>query len=271
MDYETIVVEREGGVATVWLNRPERLNAFNRTMTVELHRAFGELDREDSVRAIVVTGKGRAFSAGADLERGGETFSRRPAANPDEPRPWELSTPIIAAMNGAAVGMGLTLPLQWDVRLMAEDARYGFVFTRRGIMPEANSLWLLPRLVGLSRAMELLLSGRFFTGREAAEIGIASRALPSDQVLPAALELAHDIARNAAPVSVALTKRLAYRMLGEPDRDRARLVESRAFWWLGAQPDAAEGVVSFLERREPSWRMSKTRDLPPEELLEPTL
>ncbi|MQA86979.1 MAG: enoyl-CoA hydratase [Streptosporangiales bacterium] len=260
------------GVVTIWLNRPDRRNAFNQAMRIELYQAFDGFERDDAVRAIVVTGSGRYFSAGADLERGGSTFSgprddearrQEEEARARQFQPWRMRTPIIAALNGPAVGLGITLPLQWDIRYAAEDAKYGLVFNRRGVIPEANSLWLLPRLVGLSRSFELLLSGRLFTGREAAEIGLVSRALPADDVLPAAQELARDIAANTSPVSVAVTKALAYRFLTEPDRDAAHEMEWATFRWMGRQLDAAEGVTSFLEKRPPQWKLSKTNDFPP--------
>lgn len=269
--YETLLTEVSQGVATIWLNRPDRRNAFSGRMTEELYAAFGAYDADDDVRAIVVTGSGRYFSAGADLERGGGTFShsdeeykKRAEEEARRAVPWKMRTPVIAAMNGSAVGMGLTLPMQWDVRYAAADAKYGFVFNRRGIIPEANSTWIVPRLAGVSRAMELLLSGRIFSGAEAAEIGLVSRALPADEVLPAARDLARDIAANTAPVSVAATKALVYGGLEEPDRDAHHAVESRVFRWSGRQADAAEGVTSFLEKRPPAWKLSKNADFPPD-------
>jgi enoyl-CoA hydratase/carnithine racemase len=273
--YETILVGFADGVATITLNRPEKLNAFNGRMTAELSHAFAALDDDDDTRAIVVTGAGRAFSSGADLSGAGEdTFGggnremrRREAegvAQAERPRrPWEMSTPVIGAINGAAVGMGLTLPCQWDIRVVAEDAKLGFVFNRRGVIPEANSLWIVPRLVGLSRAFELLGTGRYFTGREAAEIGLASQALPADQVLPAAQAIGREFTL-AAPTSVAITKRLLYAQLMQTDRAEAQALESRLFAWAGRQPDSKEGVGAFLQKRDPKWTMSKTRDLPEE-------
>ncbi|HXM58132.1 MAG TPA: enoyl-CoA hydratase-related protein [Candidatus Dormibacteraeota bacterium] len=262
--YEAIRLERRGAIGLVTLHRPERRNAYTGRMGVELHAAFAELEADDEIRAIVVTGAGRDFCVGADLERGGGTFNRienfedaaRPPVETTTP-PWEMATPIIAAINGSAVGVGLTLPMQWDIRIAAADAKLGFVFNRRGIIPEANSTWIVPRLVGVSRAMELLLTGRLFTGAEAAEIGLVSRAVERDQVLPAALEIAEDIAANTAPLSVAVTKRLVYEGLTEPDREAAQGRENAAFWWMGKQADAAEGITAFLEKRPPRWRQSK--------------
>ncbi len=273
-EYRTILVEIADAVATITLNRPEHLNAFDGVMTAELHYAFAELDDDDEVRAIVVTGAGRAFSAGADLSgAGADTFDRDRNARraqemaevkrPSGPRrrPWEMSTPVIAAINGAAVGMGLTLPRQWDVRFAAADAKLGFVFNRRGIIPEANSLWIVPRLVGMANAFELLVSGRYFSGAEGAEIGLVSKALPTDEVLPAARALGREFAA-AAPVSVAITKKLLYRQLMESDRNAAQAFENRMFAWTGRQRDAKEGVAAFLQKRKPAWDMSATRDLP---------
>jgi enoyl-CoA hydratase/carnithine racemase len=269
--YETILLTREGGVGLVTLNRPDQRNAYTPRMGAELRDAFQELEADDGTRAIVVTGAGRHFCAGADLGRGGSTFDRRrdddQRARDRErlgqgPHPWEMRTPIIAAINGSAVGVGITLPLQWDVRIVAREAKLGFVFGRRGLIPEANSTWILPRLIGLSRAMELLLTGRIFSGEEAVAMGLASRAVEAERVLPTAMELARDLAENVAPLSAAVTKRLVYRFLGEPDRGQAQALEGRAFWWMGQQPDAAEGVTSFLETRKPDWKVSKRAALP---------
>jgi enoyl-CoA hydratase/carnithine racemase len=265
-----ISVERDGHVATVWLDRPDRGNGFISAMQVELHRQLEALDRDPDVRAIVVTGRGRFFSTGADLEPGGANFAfdaeqtalaRKMMA--DRPRPWKMRTPIIAAMNGSAVGLGLTFPLQWDIRIVNESAKYGFVFTRRGLIPEQNSLWLLPKLVGLSIALELLLTGRLFSGAEAKDMGIASRAVPADEVLPTALALATEIATQAAPSAVGVTKQLAYEMLGETDRETAFHREWELFRWMGRQPDSAEGVASFVEKRAPQFPSAKSVALPP--------
>lgn len=273
LTYDTLLVDVSDRVATVTLNRPDRMNAYTWLMGRELQHAFVTLDSDDDIRAIVVTGSGKAFCAGADLEAGENTFStvsfeqrRKIEEQLDVPdlRPWELGTPIIAAINGAAVGVGITLPMQWDIRIAAEDAKLGFVFTRRGVIPEANSQWIVPRLVGLTRALELLLSGRIFSGREAAEIGLVSKAVPKEAVLPAALELAADIAQNTAPVSVAITKKLVYRFLGETDRRAAQALEGAIFAWTGSQADCSEGIMSFLEKRQPEWKMSKNDDLPSE-------
>ncbi len=222
------------------------------------------------MRAIIVTGAGRAFCAGADLARGGETFDRTAAAEyqgvpPERPwekparaiAPWDVRKPIIAAINGPAVGVGATLPMQWDIRLAAESAKIGFVFVRRGVVPEALSTWIMPRLVGMARAAELLLTGRMVDAREALAFGIVSRVVPDAELLPAARALAAEIARETAPVSVAIAKWLLWDMASETDLARADDLDARAFWWSGAQPDAREGVRAFLEKRPPRWSMRR--------------
>jgi enoyl-CoA hydratase/carnithine racemase len=269
--YETILVQRQAGVGLVTLNRPERRNAYTPRMGAELQAAFAELEVDEAVRVIVVTGAGKYFCAGADLGRGESTFNR---LSDDEqrardrlqtergPRPWDMRTPIIAAINGSAVGIGITLPMQWDIRIVARDARLGFVFNRRGVTPEANSTWIVPRLIGVSKAMELMLTGRMFSGEEAVQMGLASQAVDAEQVLPTALELAHDIADNVAPLSAALTKRMIYRFLSEPDRDAAHTLEGQVFGWMGSQADAREGVTAFLEKRPARWSVSKHTEVP---------
>lgn len=267
--YETLLVDVDGGVATVTFNRPEQHNAINLQMEKDLHDALWSLERDESVRAIVVTGAGRSFCSGVDISSGGAAFGADAHAEHDAALGvssdtlwervayWTMDTPVIGAINGAAIGVGLTLPMLFDVRYVAEDAKLSFVFTRRGIIPEANSTWLVPRLVGLSRGLELLLSGRTFTGREAAEIGLCSRALPADEVLPAAQELARDIAVNTAPLSVATTKRLVYEFMHAAERPAAIARETKLTWWVGEQPDAVEGVMAWFEKRAPSWSVSK--------------
>jgi enoyl-CoA hydratase/carnithine racemase len=275
--YETILVETdELGVATVTLNRPDRLNAFNLTMDREFHAALWSLDSDESVRAIVVTGAGRAFCSGIDLERGAGTFDAQYHAEHDATLGVDsdslagreafgrMVTPIIGAINGAAIGAGLTVPLLFDVNFVAEDAKLSFVFTRRAMAPDAGATWFLPRLVGVPRAMDLLLSGRTFTGRYAAEIGLVAGALPAADVLDAALAYARDIAENTAPMSIAVTKRMINRFLEQGDRDAAIAQETKVIWWLGEQPDVIEGVMSFLEKRTPAWKGNKHADLPPD-------
>ena len=275
-DFKTLLIDVDGPVATVKLNRPPR-NEYTRDLGAELNQAFALFEADDAVRAIVVTGEGDFFCAGAALAgRGGggngapaqrpQQTSAQPAAPADVPRikPWEMSTPIIAAINGPAVGVGLSLPTQWDIRVAAEDAKMGYVFIRRGWIAELGANWVLPRLIGASRAMELLLTGRIFTGREAAEMGLVSRAVPKDQVLPVAQEIAREIAENCAPVGAALTKRLVWKMLEESSHDVGQATDNRLYAWSTRQPDGREGVAAFLEKRPAKWTMSKTSDLPDE-------
>jgi enoyl-CoA hydratase/carnithine racemase len=267
MDYEHIRFEVTDAVATVTLNRPERLNAYTTRMGEELGDAFGVCDRRDDVRAVIVTDAGRAFCAGADLEGGGRIFDREAGA--DRPRPrggpppaWHVRKPIIGAINGAAVGVGATLPMQWDIRIAGESARIGFVFVRRGLVPEAASTWTLPRIVGMSRAAELLYTGRIVNAREALEFGLVSRVVPDAELLPAARALARDIAVNTAPVAVALTKRLLWHMQDVGDPAAANAIDLPAFGWATQSPDAREGIRAFLEKREPRWSMRPSVDLP---------
>jgi enoyl-CoA hydratase/carnithine racemase len=274
-EYETILVEDDRGVTTITLNRPEQRNAINLTMEQELYAAMQSAEADDAVRAIVVTGAGTAFCSGVDLA-GGSAFGADAHAEHDAALGvtsdtiwervayWRMKTPVIGAINGHAIGVGMTLPMLFDIRYVAEDAKLSFVFTRRGIIPEANSTWLVPRLIGLSRGLDLLLSGRQFSGREAAEWGLCSQALPADEVLPAAQELAHDIAENTAPLSVAITKQLIYDSMDAADRPAAIARETKLTWWVGEQADAMEGVMAWFEKRPPNWTVSKHFDLPPD-------
>lgn len=267
MNYEHILVDVSQSVATVTLNRPEKLNAYTATMGNEIGKAFYDFDNNDDIRAIIVTGAGRAFCAGADLSPGGGTFDssgreRQPEAPRRAIRPWNMKKPIIAAINGAAVGVGITLPMQWDIRVAAESAKIGFVFVRRGVIPEALSTWLAPRLIGLARANELLLSGKIISAREALEFGIVSHVWPDSEFMARTRELALDIATNTAPVSVAITKRLIYGLLAEDEIEKAQAVDAKAFLWTGKQPDAYEGVSAFLQKRKPAWKMKPSKDFP---------
>ena len=267
-----IRVEREDRVGTVWLDRPDRGNAFTSAMQDRLHVALEALDRDEDIRVIVVTGAGKLFSAGADMEPGGSSFAfddeqhrRARAIMGNRPRPWRLRTPIIGALNGSAVGIGLTFPLQWDIRIVNADAKYGFVFTRRGLIPEQNSLWLLPKLVGAGTALELLLTGRIFSGAEAQALGVANEAVPAERVLARANEIARDIAANTAPAAVGVTKELFYDMLQTPDREFAFYREWEAFRWMGRQQDCSEGAQSFLAKRAPNFTSTKHAQVPPVE------
>jgi enoyl-CoA hydratase/carnithine racemase len=267
LDYEAIRFERDEGVATLTLHRPERMNAWTGRMAIELSHALGVCNDDDDVRVVVVTGAGRAFCAGADLAGGGGTFGdfveRRDSQHEPAPVlfPWQIDKPVIAAINGHAIGVGITYPMMCDIRFVAEDAKIQFAFVRRGILPELASHTIVARVAGLSNAADLLLSGRMIRGREAAALGLASAALPADEVLPLALERARDMARNAAPMSMAISKRLLWEGLTLSVEDMKRR-EDPLFAWLGGQPDAKEGVVSFLEKRPPEWQLSVARDKP---------
>jgi enoyl-CoA hydratase/carnithine racemase len=247
-------------VLTITLNRPDRLNAFTPTMQAELLDAFERADADDDVRAVVVTGAGRGFCAGMDLEAGGETFDYRARGSRDEvPRDgggqitlriFRSLKPVIAAINGPAVGVGITMTLPMDVRLAAEGSKMGFVFTRRGIVPEACSSWFLPRVVGISRAVEWATTGRVFSAEEALEGGLVRSVHPPGELLDAAYALAREIADNAAPVSVALARRMMWTMLGAQHPMEAHRVDSRGMLVRGQSADAAEGITAFLEKRD---------------------
>jgi enoyl-CoA hydratase/carnithine racemase len=271
MAYETLLTARQDGVLTVTLNRPERLNAFTVTMMNEWLRLCDEIDADDDVRAVIVTGAGRGFCAGADLESGGDTFDTGGAAVKQVPRDgggqvtlrlFELRKPLIAAVNGPAVGVGATMTLPMDVRIASEAARFGFVFARRGLVPEACSSWFLPRVVGISRAMEWVMSGRVFPAAEALEGGLVSRVVPADELLPAARALAREVVENTSAVSLALSRQLLWKMLGADHPMEAHKIDSRCIHYMGASADVREGVQSFLEKRAPRFSMKVSADLP---------
>jgi enoyl-CoA hydratase/carnithine racemase len=277
MSYEQITTDTDAGVLTITLNRPDRLNAWTQTMGEELIAAFDEADRDDDVRCIIVTGAGRAFCAGADLQGGGATFDWRErqgaTAGADGPVPrdgggrftlrvFDCAKPVIAAINGPAVGVGATMTLPMDIRLAADTARIGFVFARRGIVPEACSSWFLPRIVGISRAMEWVATGRIFSAQEARDGGLVRSLHPGDELLDAARSLAAEIAENTAPVSVALARRMLWRMLGAEHPMLAHRADSRAMFLRGQSADAAEGITSFLDKRPARFRDRVSDGLP---------
>lgn len=263
MDFQEIRYEVADRVLTLTLDRPDRLNAYTPTMQAELLAAFDRADADDDVRAVIVTGAGRGFCAGADLERGGETFDWRERETEHEvPRDgggrltlriFRSVKPVIAAINGPAVGVGITMTLPMDVRLVAEGAKIGFVFARRGIVPEAASSWFLPRIVGISQAMEWVATGRVFGSEEAVAGRLVRSVHAPDDLLPAARALAAEIADNAAPVSVALARRLMWTMLGAQHPMEAHRADSRAMFTRGQSADAREGIASFLEKRAANY------------------
>jgi enoyl-CoA hydratase/carnithine racemase len=259
MSYDTVLYDVRGGVATVTLNRPERLNAWNTLLGAELGDAMATADEDDDVRAVVVTGAGRAFCAGADLS-GGE-FGGGAAPTLRACWPYQVRKPVIAAINGHAVGVGLTYPMTCDVRFVANDAKLAFAFVRRGAIPELASHVTVPRVAGFAVAAELLLSGRTILGAEAAELGLVSRALPQAEVLPAAVALASDIAANTAPVSVAVAKRLLWEGIGSSVAEMSAL-ENRLFPKVASLPDAREGIAAFVEKRPPAWSGKVSTDIP---------
>jgi enoyl-CoA hydratase/carnithine racemase len=274
MEYTEIEYEVSDSILTITLNRPEKLNAYTLVMDTELKDALNRGDTDDDVRVVIVTGAGRAFCAGADLSGGDRTFDYRAWGLEDTPetprdrgglmtlRIYDMKKPLIAAINGPAVGFGITMTLPMDIRLASENARIGFVFTRRGIVPEACSSWFLPRIVGISKATELVLTGRVFDAREALAHGLVSEVLTPEDLIPRAREIAAEIARNTSAISVALSRQLLWKMLGADHPIEAHRLESKCMYWTGRQADAAEGILSFLEKRPPRFTMRPSSDMP---------
>src|SRR5215813_6943970 len=272
MVFETILYDVSERMATVTLNRPDRLNAVNTTMIRELVEAFDAADGDDGVRAVIVTGAGRAFCAGADLGAGGRTFDRADRSTADEHRDgggrvtlriFDLTKPVIAAINGPAVGFGVTFTLPMDVRIASSAARLGFVFARRGVVPEAASTWFLPRLVGISQAAEWVYTGRVFGAEEALAGGLVSRVVAPDALLPTARELAREIAGNTSAVSVTLARQMMWKLLGADHPREAHRLDSMAMFWTGRSADAREGIAAFLEKRAARFPLRPSADLPP--------
>ena len=271
MAFAAIRYEVEDGVATVTLHRPDRLNAVNGAMLAELIAALDQADGDDAVRAVIVTGAGRAFCAGADLGGGGTTFAHRDETAEEHRdggglvtlRIYDMKKPVIAAINGPAAGFGITLTLPMDVRIASTAARIGFVFTRRGIVPEACSTWFLPRLVGIAQAAEWICTGRVFSAEEARAGGLVSRVVAPEALLPTARELALEIAQHTSAVSVALARQMLWLLLGADHPMEAHRLDSLGVFWTGRSDDAREGVASFLEKRPPRFTLRPSKDMPP--------
>jgi len=274
MDYQEILYAVDDHVLTITLNRPEKLNAFTGRMMVEVLDAIDRADADDDVRAIIFTGAGRAFCAGADLSAGSGTFDsrersadvgiegQRDGGGRVSLRLYDCKKPLIAAINGPAVGVGVTMTLPMDIRIAANDARFGFVFARRGICLEAASSWFLPRVVGVSRALEWAYTGRVFPAAEALDARLVRSLHAPEALLPAARELAREIADNTSAISVAISRQLVWKMLGADHPMEAHKLDSRAIVALGQSADAHEGVASFLGKRKPEFRQRPSQDMP---------
>ena len=277
MAYETLLYDLDGPVLTITLNRPDKLNAYTAVMGAELEDAFLRADADDAVRVIIVTGAGRGFCAGADISGGANAFDAKAEgsvafAAPDRPRPasgvgfvgaiFNCRKPSIAAFNGAAVGVGITLALPTDIKIASTAAKFGFIFTRRGLVPEAGSAWFLPRLVGMTQALRWCITGRIFDAEEALRGGLVSEVVAPDRLIARAKEIALEIAENTAPVSVAMARQMLWRF-GAQDGPEALLKVDGA-WAMerGAGPDVAEGVRSFLEKRQPAFPCRVSSDMP---------
>ena len=286
MPYETILTDLSDSIFTITINRPDKLNALNLTMIRELLDAFDQADADDAVRAVIVTGAGRAFCAGADLSLGGGTFDREaradrpPVPNGPDGKPdlshdsardgggrmtlriFNCRKPVIAAVNGAAVGIGVTMLLPMDARIASREARFGFVFSQRGIVPEAASSWFLPRLVGIAQALDWCFSGRVFGAEEALAGRLVSRVVGPEELIPAARALAKSYIDGTAPVSIALIRQMMWRMLGAGHPMEAHRIDSKAMFHRGRSADVREGIASFLEKRPARFSGTVSRDLP---------
>jgi len=281
MEFECILYDVKDKVLTITLNRPDRLNAYTGQMQSNLIEAFDKAGKDDDIRAIIVTGAGRGFCAGADLGAGGNTFNREVRNNKGETQgikedpEWmrdgggrttlaifDCPKPIIAAFNGPAVGVGVTMTLPMDIRIASEEAKFGFVFARRGLVPEAASSWFLPRVVGINKALEWTFSGRVFSPEEAKEGGLIRSIHPADKLLEEANKIAQEIVENTSAVSVAMTRQMLWKLLGADHPMEAHKVDSRAIYELGQGGDAKEGVESFLEKRPPEFPSKVSEDMP---------
>ena len=280
MKFETIKYEVKDKILTITLNRPDRLNAFTGQMMNDLISAFDSASNDDEVRVVIVTGEGRGFCAGADLGAGEATFNRdeNPRAKKTDDKEnlewlrdgggrttlaiYDCSKPIIAAINGPAVGVGVTMTLPMDIRLASEEAKFGFVFARRGLVPEAASSWFLPRIVGISKSLEWTFSGKVFDAEEALNGGLIRSIHSKDSLLDEAKKIANEIIENTSPVSVSMTRQMLWKMLGADHPMEAHKVDSRAIYELGKGQDTKEGVNSFLEKRPPEFPSKVSKDMP---------
>lgn len=266
MAYRDIKFEVDGGVAVITLNRPDARNAFSGPMGQDLGRAYAECDGNDEIRAVVLTGAGSDFCVGADFSSGVDAFEKQEDAGFSadggvRPPAFAIRKPVIAAVNGNAVGIGLTLPMQCDIRIFAHEGKYGFLHVRRGVLPDAYSHFTVPRAIGFARAAELFLTGRKLSGAEVVEFGLGSRVLPAADVLPAAMEIARDIVTNVAPMSAALCKKLLWEAEGK-SAEAIERKETALHHLLMGEPDAIEGAMAFLERRDPNWKLKVSTHWP---------
>ena len=271
MEYEQIIFQTSDEVATITLNRPEHLNAYTWQMGMEVWDALMKVENDPNLRVTILTGAGRGFCAGADLSSGATALdgSNRPRERDERTRReasmtrrfFLLMKPVIVAINGPTVGIGVTFILPFDIRIASESARIGIVFNRRGYLPEISCPWILPRIIGISRAAELMYTGRILNAQECLEYGLVSRVVPDDKLMDVARQIADEILLNA-PVSVALTKAMLYQFITEPDAVKAEKINHRYFTWTGLQPDAREGVISFMQKRRPKWKLKVPGDMP---------
>jgi enoyl-CoA hydratase/carnithine racemase len=271
--FETLRTETKENSLIIYLSREERMNAFTLTMQQELVAALDEAENMDEIKSIIFTGDGKAYCAGADLSSGGDTFDNRKGREKTNNvvrdsgglltlRLFKSKKPLIAAVNGAAVGIGATMLLPMDFRICSEEARFGFVFARRGIVPEAASSWFLPRLVGITKALELCYSGKIISAKEAEDINLVSEVLPKEQLIDRALAVANEFTAESSQISIALTRQMMWRMLGADDPMEAHKIDSRGVFELGQSGEAIEGVKSFLEKRPPSFPGKVSKDMP---------
>jgi enoyl-CoA hydratase/carnithine racemase len=270
---ETLRTETKENSLIIYLSREERMNAFTLTMQQELVAALDEAENMDEIKSIIFTGDGKAYCAGADLSSGGDTFDNRKGREKTNNvvrdsgglltlRLFKSKKPLIAAVNGAAVGIGATMLLPMDFRICSEEARFGFVFAKRGIVPEAASSWFLPRLVGITKALELCYSGKIISAKEAEDINLVSEVLPKEQLIDRALAVANEFTAESSQISIALTRQMMWRMLGADDPMEAHKIDSRGVFELGQSGEAIEGVKSFLEKRPPSFPGKVSKDMP---------